>query len=297
MSALLSSVVPVAFIVAVGYLVGRRLELDLRTLSRFSIYVLASSLIFDSMYSAELKVHAAFGILAGFTITSVLLYLGVRLLVSLGRLRRPAGASLMATTLFANSGNMGLSVVFFTLGQAGLDRAIVYFIASSMLMFGFGPVLFRGGGWRESLRFILTLPLIWAMVLGLAFRLLHIQLPYNLDSAIHMMGQAVIPVVLLILGMQIAQSRFHLGAFEAVGSTLRLLAAPVLAFLVGRLLGLSSLDLKVLVLQSAMPAAVNSFLLAAEFGGDSARTARVVVSSTVLAFISLPAVLWLLRAG
>ena len=57
-------------------------------------------------------------------------------------------------------------------------------------------------------------------------------------------------------------------------------------------------DLVVLVLISGMPAAVNTYLMAAEFGGDAARTARVVVLSTLISFLTLPLVLgWALRAA
>lgn len=80
-------------------------------------------------------------------------------------------------------------------------------------------------------------------------------------------------------------------------STLRLLLAPLLAHGVGALLGLGSLEHKVLVLQSAMPTAVNAFLMSQAFGGEAARAARSVVATTLLSFLTLPLVLWLLGIG
>ena len=73
---------------------------------------------------------------------------------------------------------------------------------------------------------------------------------------------------------------------------MRLLVAPLIAYLVGRTLGLEALDLQVLVVQSAMPTAVNTFILVTEFGGDAAWVARTIVISTLMSFVTLPLVLW-----
>ncbi|MFX6815306.1 AEC family transporter, partial [Acinetobacter baumannii] len=82
------------------------------------------------------------------------------------------------------------------------------------------------------------------------------------------------------MGMQMSQTRFQVGAFEGVASSLRLLVAPLLAYGVGFILGLPRLEHQVLVLQSATPVAVNAFLLTREFGGEALRVARSVVVST-----------------
>lgn len=297
MQALLEVVVPVAFIVLVGFFVGKRIEFDLQTLSKLSIYVLVPVLIFDAMLRAKLTGSSVFGISAAFFLASALLYL---LSLGLSRwlgLEPPQRKTLIASATFPNSGNMGLSLTFFALGQPGLDRAIVYFIASSVLMFGIGPAFLRGGGLVQSLLFTLRLPLFWALAGGLLVRGLNLPLPLGLDQGVHLLGQACIPVMLLTLGIQIAASKASWGTYELQASSLRLLAAPLLAALAGWMLGLHPLDIKVLVLQSAMPIAVNAFLMAGEFGGDAPRAARAVVASSVLSFITLPLTLLVIGVG
>jgi predicted permease len=78
---------------------------------------------------------------------------------------------------------------------------------------------------------------------------------------------------------------------------MRLLGGAAIAYLAGKIIGLSGVDLQVLILQSSMPSAVISFLLVDEFGGDAPRTARVVAVSTLLCFVTLPLVLWAIGAG
>ncbi len=293
MQALLNTVLPVALVVLAGYLLGKRVPMDLTTLSRLTLYLLVPALIFDAMYRAEYSREGLLGLTLGFALTYGLLYLFIALAGRLLRLSPEAAKGLLVCALFPNSGNMGLSLVYFALGEEGLRRAVVYFILSSAVMFGLGPAFIRGGGLREGLLFTLRLPLFYALFLGLLLKAIGIALPFRLDEGVRLMGQAAIPVLLLTLGMQMAKTRFQVGAFEGVASGLRLLLAPLLAYGVGALLGLPRLEHQVLVLQSATPVAVNAFLMTQEFGGDAVRVARSVVVSTFLAFLTVPLVLYL----
>lgn len=294
MQALLNTVVPVALVVLSGYLLGKRLPMDLTTLSRLTLYLLVPALIFDSMYRAEYSREGIVGLALGFALTYLLLFLLVWGAGRLFGLSQGTAKTLLICGLFPNSGNMGLSLVYFALGEEGLRRAVVYFILSSVLMFGLGPAFIRGGGLWEGLRFTLRLPLFYALLLGLLLKALGVVLPFRLDEGVRLMGQAAIPVLLLTLGMQMGKTRFALGAFEGAASALRLLLSPLLAYGVGLLLGLPRLEHQVLVLQSATPIAVNAFLLTKEFGHDAIRVARSVVVSTALAFLTLPLVLYLI---
>lgn len=295
MQALLNTVLPVALVVFSGYLLGKRIPMDLTTLSRLTLYLLVPALIFDAMYQAEYSREGLVGLALGFTLTYLLLFLAITGMARLLGLSPEAAKSLLVCSLFPNSGNMGLSLVYFALGEEGLRRAVVYFILSSVVMFGLGPAFIRGGGLKEGLLFTLRLPLFYALLLGLLLKALGVSLPFRLDEGLRLMGQAAIPVLLLTLGMQMSQTRFQVGAFEGVASSLRLLMAPLLAYGVGFILGLPRLEHQVLVLQSATPMAVNAFLLTREFGGEALRVARSVVVSTFLAFLTIP--LFLLLIG
>ena len=294
MQALLNTVLPVALVVFSGYLLGKRIPMDLTTLSRLTLYLLVPALIFDAMYRAEYSREGLVGLALGFTLTYLLLFLAITGMARLLGLSPEAAKSLLVCSLFPNSGNMGLSLVYFALGEEGLRRAVVYFILSSVVMFGLGPAFIRGGGLKEGLLFTLRLPLFYALLLGLLLKTLGVSLPFRLDEGLRLMGQAAIPVLLLTLGMQMSQTRFQVGAFEGVASSLRLLVAPLLAYGVGFILGLPRLEHQVLVLQSATPVAVNAFLLTREFGGEALRVARSVVVSTFLAFLTIPLVLLLI---
>ena len=293
MAVLIPALVPVVFIISIGYLVGCYRTLDRGTISQVALYALTPALVADTIYRTTVSGDSALRLTVGYLLSIAALY-GVA--IAVGRLARfpdDTRKSLLATTLFGNTGNMGLPLCAFAYGEAGLERAVVYFLASAIVTLGVGPALLAGYDWRKSTRLIFSLPLVWAMVAGALWRISAIALPYNLDLGIQMLGAATIPVVLLLLGLQLAATPWAIGRYEILATGLRLLVGPAIAWLIGRVVGLANLDLQVFVLQSAMPAAVNTVILVGEFGGDASRTARTIVLSTLLSFLTLSAVLGL----
>lgn len=294
MGFLLSAIVPVWSIVLIGFIASRTLPLENQTLAQLTLYVLAPALIVDSLYRTSVSLNNAIRLLAGLYITSLVLYLIVWSGSKIFSFPADLQQSLVATTLFPNNGNMGIPVVTFALGTMGLERGLIYTIGSSILLFGFGPALLKGEGIATGLNITVKTPLLWATIAGLGLRLLPIeQLPLNIDRSIELLGKASIPVALIILGIQLANTRFEIGVTETFAAMMRLLVAPTIAGIVGYGLSLETLDWQVLVLQSGMPTAVNAYVLTTEFGGDSPWVARTILISTVMSFASISAILWI----
>ena len=292
MAALLPAILPVALIIIIGFIAGKTLNIQLQTLSQLSVYVLSPALISDSLYRTTLSPQSVRDLLLGVAIIALVMYFLVWGLSRFLNLSSLTYKSLVATTLHPNNGNMGLPFVDFALGAAGLERAIIYMIGSAIILFGFAPAILTGNSLGKSLYLTLKLPLIWAMLAGLTLRLLDIELPFKMGEAIHMLGRAAIPVALIILGIQLSSTRLTIAKYEFSSIILKLLIAPIIAFFVGKFLALQGLDLKVLILQSAMPTAVSTLILVSEFGGDAPRVARTIVATTMLSFITLPLILW-----
>jgi len=293
MTALLPAIAPVALIILIGFLAYRTLSLESRTLSQLAIYILTPALVAGSLYRTTLSVETSVGLVTSVIITCLILYLLTWGLGKICKLPEPAQKSLIATTLFSNNGNLGLPVNAFVFDEPGLERAVVYMITTGLIMFSIGPALLKGGGITEGMRLTLKLPLLWAMLGGLSLRLLSVELPLRLDEGIQQLGAAAIPIALIILGMQLASTPFEVGIYEICAASLRLLGGPLVAYMFGKLVQLEGLDLQVLVLQAAMPTAVNTIVLVT-FGGDAPRVARTVVVSTLMSFVTLPLVLWIL---
>jgi predicted permease len=294
MNILLPAVLPVALIIFIGFITAKTLAVQTQTLSQLTLFILSPALIIDSLYRTTLSFQSSVGLLFGFTLTSGAIYLFVKLISKITQLPVIVERAALATSLFPNNGNMGLPVSAFAFGAAGLERAVVYTIGSSILMFCSGPAIFRGKGIIDGIKLTLKLPLVWSIFLGLGLRLSSFKLPFQLDTSIQQLGEAAIPIALILLGMQLANTRLHFGIKEFLAAMIRLAIAPLIAYFVGITLHLANLDLQILVLQSAMPTAVTSSVMAAEFGGDKDFIAQTIVTSTLISFLTIPGILWLL---
>jgi predicted permease len=294
MSAIFNVVLPVALIVLVGVLAGRRLPIDIASLTKLTLYVFAPALAADSMYRAKLGAGDAVRIFLAFTLATLVLFIAARIVGRFSGQSESETRSLVATTIFPNVGNIGLSLTVLALGQEGLERGLVTFAAGALLVFGLGPALVSGQRVREGFLTTIRLPMIWTLAAGVGLRALDISLPTGIEDGMHLLAGTAIPTLLITLGLQISQQRFAVLPSDVSASAMRLIAGPAAAYLAGRTLGLDDLALKALVLQCATPTAVNALLVTAEFGGDARKAARVVVLSSVACFVTIPIVMWLM---
>ena len=141
---LLNVVVPAFVVIGVGVLLGRFLKLDLVPLNRVALYAAVPALVFTSLARTELGAGSVGRLVVGQLVFFALM-LGLSYLAS-----RPfearTGRGFMATSLYGNSANLMLPVTLFALGEAGLERALVLFVFSSIALFGTGPLVLAGGG-------------------------------------------------------------------------------------------------------------------------------------------------------
>jgi predicted permease len=193
-----------------------------------------------------------------------------------------------------NAGNYGLSVNLFAFGQSGLARASIYFAGTAVLGSSLGVYLSARGRAPVglALRRMAGVPLVYAAALGLALNLGGLTLPEPVGKAIHLLGQASVPVMLSVLGIKLAdtfQSRKQALHLPAVGvvTVVRLIVAPALTWLIAGALGLQGLSRSVVVVESAMPTAVITTILATEFESDPSFSALCVLVTTL---VSLPTV-------
>ena len=293
MGILISAVLPIALVALVGIWVGRMFVLERQTLARLSIYALVPALVLHSLAKTTLGLNNAIAIIITFLLNTAGLYLLAIILSRLCKFSPDEQKSLIATTIFANVGNMGLPFILFSLGEAGLERAIVYLVGSSLMTASVFPIVLKGEGIVAGLRYTLCLPVLWAAISGIALQGTGMTLPLPIERGVAILSDGAIPVALLMLGIQLSETPFVCGRYELMGAGLRLVISPLLAFNLANLIGLTGIDRQVVILQAAMPVAVNSLIWVTELGGDTVRVARTIVVSTLFSLGTLPVVLWL----
>lgn len=288
------NILPILLVASVGYLLQRLLQLDPRPISQITFYILSPALVFDLISNSDIGGTQVIGMMALATIvvlaTALISVLASRLL----KLSAEMAAAFLLSATFMNAGNYGLSLNQFAFGDSGLAWASLYFVASMMLTNSLGVYVASRGrsSALDALRGLAKVPAVYAIPLALAVKQFGIELPLPLDRPIQLLGNAAVPVMLLILGMQIAAS----GLSEhrrllAVASGIKLLLAPGLALLAAPLLLNHQLAQQVAVVESAMPTAVMSTIIAIEYDVEPTLVTGVVLVSTLLSPLTLTALL------
>lgn len=299
LSILLETILPVILIAGAGYVLQRRLDLDVRSISRASLYFFSPCLGFSAMAQAHIT-PAELWHMAVVVIGVMGIMLGAGYLLSIAwRLDRGRRSALLVSVAFVNCGNFGLSVALFAFGDLGLEKATLYFVISAVFTHSVGAFLAAQGGnagtLKESIANTLRLPLIYATLLGLLVNLARIPVPEPILRATDLAGRAAVPVLLTVLGMQMVQLRVgqDLGVLMA-GTFLRLIVGPAAAFAIASLLGMTGISWQVAILQSAMPSAVNSVVLCTEFGSAPELASGLVFTTTVASIVTLTLLLALI---
>ena len=142
------------------------------------------------------------------------------------------------------------------------------------------------------LKSILFMPMTLAMLAAVGMRALALPAWKPVMLSFQVLAQGFVPLALLTLGVQLANTRIKLAALDVgLSSALRLLLAPVLAWGLVRLWGIGGVAAQVFIICSAAPSAVNTVLLAIEFGGDPEFASQSVLTSTLLSALTVPVVI------
>ena len=297
---LADDILPIFLIAAVGFILARRFHVDVRVLSRVTFNALAPCLVFNLIVTSHLSA-GELGKIVAFTLLLVaVLGLVARLVAVPFKLNRPELAAFLIVVMFSNAGNYGLSVVLFAFGRDVLARAVVYFVTSALLMYSVGVVVASSG--RSSVgraaRGLLKVPAMWGLVAAAAVLWSGAHLPTGIERPIELLSAAAIPTMLLVLGMQLERSAWPARpGLVAVASVLTLAVAPVLGFGLAALLGISGASRQAVIVESAMPSAVITTILALEFDVAPTFVTAVVVVTTAVSPLTVALLIALLQSG
>jgi predicted permease len=255
---------------------------DLPFVTRIIMYIAGPALVFESLAKLKLPL-GEFVEMVGATIVMTLCVAAVAAVLI--RIMGLSQRSFLPALTLGNTGNLGLPLCLFAFGEQGLGLAVAIYVTNSVLQFTLVPLLQS----RVSLlRTILTTPIIYGAVAGLAVLTLDIELPVWLDNTIVTLGGLLIPLMLMALGNTVGGLKAHNLPRALLLGSARIVIAFGVAVGVSFALGLTGVAQGVLVLQGAMPAAVFSYLFAARYDRDADDIAGIVLVSTLLGALLLP---------
>jgi len=293
-SVFLNVIMPVFAIVLLGYLLGGRLKLQAQTLNRVAYYVFVPAFIFHAISSSRIPLAN--------TIKMVLFIIAVHLLISiiaggigcLMRRSREMIAAFVMIAVFGNVGNFGLAVIRFRLGDTAVAPATIYFVVIVITAFIIcvGAAGWARGGRSGALSGLLKTPALWACVPALIVAHGNITVPLMFSRMIGLLAEAMIPVMLFALGLQLLeQKRIRFSIDVVIATSARLLLAPALACLLAIPFHLHHIDYAAGVLQTGMPVAVLVAIISKEYDIVPDFVTSVVLISTLASLITLTGIM------
>ncbi len=280
---------PVLACAAIGFFWARQgYAFDPEFISRLVLNVAAPCLMLSVLGSVEIDIVA-------FQRTALACVLVAVLMAVLGilvtRLLGDDVRAYLPSFVFPNVGNMGLPVCLLAFGQEGLALALAFFMVLSVAHFPAG-ILLAGGRQAGGLAGLAKMPILYAIVIALLLLWADWTLPAAVQNSVRLIGGMTIPLMLITLGVSLQRLQVRQWRQALLYSLLRIFGGLAVGLLVVSVLDLSGTEKGIVLLQASMPVAVFNYLFAERYQRAPEAVAGMVVMSTLLSFITIPALLW-----
>lgn len=306
---ILTALVPVALIVALGYALRRTLLKEAShwfAMEQITYFVLFPALLTVSAARADLTKVSFKGVVGAYGLALTLLFL---LLIAIRPLLErhlkvsgPAFTSVAQGVLRWNS-YLALAVASGLYGAEGVTVAAV--ALASLVPFVNVMVVWllarhasaRPPGLGTVLRQLARNPLILSCAAGMAINMLHLPVPAVVMEFGDVLGRASLALGILVVGAGLTLRELATPKPEALlAVVLDLLAKPLLTLAIALLFGLSGVELVVITMLAAVPSAPAGYVLARQMGGDAPLLAQILTLQILASAATLPLIAWLARS-
>lgn len=291
-------VLPVLLIFLSGFGLQKWKKLDIRSVSTVGLYVLTPCLVFRTFYKTDMNVQYLNIVVFSLILLLILLLIN-KIYARIRQYPSSVESGFILATAFMNSGNYGAPIVLFAYGSAGFDYSVSILVIHAIIMNFFGVYYAARGqaGVKTALKSVMEMPPTYALIIALAFQWLQVEVPENIFAVIDLLGQATIPLVMVVLGMQLAQIELKQFQWDKITYRilLRMLVSPVIAYLIIQFYPMDPLLEKVLILSAAMPTAATTALYALQFNTEPELVSSVTLMTTLVSIVSITVLLGILN--
>lgn len=278
-------VLPILLLIAVGFWFQRRVKVDASALNRVNLYIFVPALTLSRLAETPLSVQTIGIVALAVLLNALALWILSRLISQMFGWDSETQATVTLGAMLGNSGNFGLPLIELVLGRQFVGYQALVLAFNNILTFTVGIWLLARAknSLTEAVKQILSMPFIYAVLLGIFLSAMQASLTKPLLTSLRYLGDGLIPVALVTLGIQLAeQTSLRDGIAISVAAILRLLISPLSMVAIVHLFGVQTELARVLILGASVPTAVNTALLAIEFKVNPQLASAIVLITTLI---------------
>ena len=281
---------PVFFIIGIGYFLGKKNpKFDTTFITNYSGNFGAPALFIFAITSSGVTydVFSEYFIYAVIALTSFAL-IGV---VFLFFMKKDISRELPPYFL-PNTGNMGIPICLFAYGTLGMGVAAA--ISSLVILLHFTINIFLASK-KFDIKIILKSPPTYAVIVAVYFLYFDLEMPKVVINTVMLLGYAMIVLILMSLGVSLTQLKVFSLKDSIISSIGRVIIGPIIGFLIIKIFKLSGFAAGVLLIQSAMPSAILTYLVAEMYSPRKVvdSISSMIVVSTLMSLITVPIVVFI----
>lgn len=288
-------IVPYYLIIACGFLAARYYEVRKESIANLTIYIIAPAVMLIGTLQAGLHFHILILPFCFLAIGSLLC--GLSYALSRYLWQDNTRQLLGFTCGTGNTGYFGIPVCLAIAGPDALPIAVMFSLGSTLYENSTGYYVAARAEYsgKEALRKLLTLPGLYAFLVGITLSLCHVELYQPLQDTLQILKGAYSPLGMMIIGMGLAQVKWKEidYRFMAIAFTNKFIIWPILGLLF-LYIDLTFFHMwdpfvqKIFLIQMVVPLAANTVALASRFNAYPEKAAVAVTVSTLLALVVVP---------
>jgi len=290
-------VLPVFLIFLIGYAGQKILHFNVKSVSAFALYLMSPFLVFSNFYETELNKTYLDIFIYGLLLSIILIFL-IKAVSRIKKYPSSITSGLILSTAFMNNGNLGAPIALFAFGEKGFRYAVTIMVFHAIITSTLGIYYAARGKLdaKNSLAAVAKMPIAHAAIISVSWQQFSLPLPENIFKIITLIGDASIPVVMLALGMQLAEIKLKTMDLEKITLALvvRLLVSPAIAWGIALMLQVPDLLAKVMIVSAAMPSAARTTMYALQFDSEPDLVSSITLISTVISIFTLSLFLFIL---
>jgi predicted permease len=207
---------------------------------------------------------------------------------------RQKHSGLYVSIAIMNSVNIPFPVMYLAYGNEGLMAATLFYIPNLFLVYTMGIFIMAGKHWKQNIKEVFKVPVVYAFIVGLLINFLGVKVPGLIVNTLDLIAFMAVPLMLLVLGYNLSRVKVSSVPTTLLASFLRVGVGLGFGFLSVSALGITGISRSVVVLDSAMPSAAATTILASRYKSEEGLVSTVVFITTLASLVVIPYLLHIL---